>query len=246
MAGSNGPTTALMGIHPDPMGTPDELRQFNIDPRAAGSCAKPDGSAGVRGCPHWDRCIFRMARWGDFRGNGPRGVGYVLVTHEGSKKEDDAYCYWYMSRLHDRARAGQMQREEGKNGELIQIVALEPGLNHRLSNEVIHRAYTVNTNEGKVGLPAVWEKKRFTGPVKPFPRLGTRQGDSETDSLIQDRIRLRELREEALIDAGDRLTDEDIKQPVVPDEFAEPEVEVKRGPGRPRKHPLATAEPESA
>lgn len=221
-----GAAVAAMGLNPNPVGTPEELRNENLDLRVIGSCAP--ARPGVCGCQFYENCIFRFTRFGGFRDEGPRNVGYFLQTHEGSKKEDQGSCHFFMSRLYDRMRAGQRDREDGKNGEIIQIIALEEGGDHPLSGEKIHRGYTVNVNDG-TNLPSKYEKKIFTGPVTPFPRPSERVALSY-DSLLEDRRRTRELTDESL-QMGPVMR-------INPDEVEQDEIEGE-GDGLPTEEELA-------
>ena len=185
---------ASLGLQPNPVGTPEELKSRGLDRRMIGSCAPP--GPGVQGCQSYARCIFRLTRFGGFRDRGPRNIGYFLQTHESMKKEDECSCFQFMQRLYDRMRAGERDRQDGKNGEIIQVIAVEPGLDHKLSGEKIHRAVTVNINEG-MNLPADYKKKIFTGEVKSFVRVDAKQAISY-DLLLEDRRRLREMQDESL------------------------------------------------
>jgi hypothetical protein len=177
-----------MGIQPMPIGTLDELRKEGINPAFVGSCSPP--SSGVGGCKSYDSCIFRFKKNGGFRDNGPRNCGYYHRTHEGRAVENDCSCAFFMSRMYDRMRAGERDRQDGKNGEIIQIIAIEGGMNHPLSGEPIHRTMTINENEG-TNLAPKWVKKTITGPVPKFPRPADRQTVSY-DTLVEDRRRMRE------------------------------------------------------
>jgi len=215
--GSSGAAGA-MGIIPSPIGTLDELRKQGINPALVGSCARP--SAGVRGCQHHENCIFRFRRFGGFRDDpgGARNIGYFLQTHEGNKKEAVASCHFFMQRLYDRMRAGERDRQDGKNGEIIQVIAQE--------GEIIHRQMTVNVNEGKLPVqPAKYEKKTFTGPVPAFPRPGQRPA-VHYDTLLDDRRRAREAQETDLqVGQINRIAPDEVVQPVVFDDVASAEPE---------------------
>jgi hypothetical protein len=112
-----------MGQVDHPCGTLEELQEQGLDPRKVACCAP--NSPGVRGCNHYEDCIFHMKRYGGFRGKGPRYVGYFLKTHEGAKKEDFMSCYHFIKTLLGRMRAGNAYREQGKPHEVIRIIAQE-------------------------------------------------------------------------------------------------------------------------
>lgn len=173
---ANGSGAALnaMGMIPKPLGTLEELRKGSLNPARVASCSAPDGNRN-KGCDDYHRCIFKLRRNGGFRDTGgPLGVGYYLETHEGTVVENEGPCWWFMERMFRRMTDGQRDRQEGKNGETIQIIAIEPGFDHPLSGEVISRRVFVDINEGK-GLPAKFEPKTIVGPVSHFRRLGERE-----------------------------------------------------------------------
>ncbi len=186
---------SAMGIHPDPVGTLDELRKENIDPAMVGSCSPP--APGVSSCKFYENCIFRFNKYGGFRDAGPAGVGYYHRTHEGRAHENDVPCFFFMKKMYHRMRDGERDRQDGKNGEIIEIVSIEEGRNHPLSGQAIHRQMTVNSNEAIPGAVPKWEKKTFTGPPGRFQRPSERQTISY-DTLIEDRRRLREAEDPAL------------------------------------------------
>jgi len=177
-----------MGIQPNPIGTLEELRKEQINPAFVGSCSPP--SPGVGGCKSYEACVFRFKRNGGFRDNGPRNIGYYHRTHEGRAVENDCSCEFFMRKMYHRMRDGERDRQDGKNGEIVEIVAIEGGLNHPLSGQAIHRTMTMNENDGTALVPK-WLKKTVTGPVPKFPRPADRQTVTY-DTLLEDRRRLRE------------------------------------------------------
>jgi len=219
----SGPASGAMGLHPSPVGTPDELRRENLNIALVGSCASP--SPGVRGCQYYVNCIFRFRRYGGFRDQGPKNVGYYLQTQEGRRKEDQGSCHWFMSRLYDRMRAGIRDREDGKNGEIIQVIEQEGG--------VIHRQVTVNANAEIPNAAPKWEPHVFTGPVTAFPRPSERTAITY-HALLEDRRRARELEDDSqLIGAA-----EPIAEPIIP---VEPLQRVTGKPEEPAFMDLETA-----
>lgn len=177
----SGAASSAMGINPVPMGTLDELRKEGIDPATVGSCSPQH--TGVSGCPYYESCIFRFTRNGGFRDHGPRNIGYFHQTHEERRVENFASCHLFMSRMRDRQQAGERDQQDGKKGEIIEIIAQE--------GEVIHTQVVVNINEGTT-LPARYEKQTKTIPVPHFPRPGERQVIAY-DTQVNDRRRLREM-----------------------------------------------------
>jgi hypothetical protein len=202
----SGVAMGVLGINPQPIGTLDELRRENLNPALIGSCAP--SSPGVRGCQSYPNCIFRFKKFGGFRDFGAKNIGYFIQTHEGNKKEDEGSCHFFMQRLYDRMRAGERDRQDGKAGEIIEVIAQE--------GEIIHRQVTVNVNENPA-LPARYEKKTFTGPVSRFPRPGERQV-VEYNTLLDDRRRAREAQDPDLqTGPSHRVVPGEVKQPPVMD-----------------------------
>lgn len=205
MAYNTGPASSAMGLQPSPAGTLDEIRKAGLDPRVVG-CCHPKVGNGIAGCAYYERCIFRFRKNGGFRDQGPKNVGYFLRTHEGNQKEDENSCHWFMSRLDDRRFAGERDRREGLQGEIIEVVAQE--------GEVIHKQMVVNVNEG-TGKPADYRKKSFAVKVSEFPRPGSVQSIAY-DTLLEDRRRLREAQDESLLEGpAHRVSPDDIEEPVV-------------------------------
>ena len=203
---------SAMGIHPDPIGTLDELRRESIDPAMVGSCSPP--SPGVSGCKHYEQCVFRFKKNGGFRDQGPAGIGYYHRTHEGRQHENDVPCHFFMKKMYHRMRDGERDRQDGKGGEIVEIIAIEPGRNHPLSGLVIHRQMTINENDG-TALVAKWVKKTITSAVARFPRPADRQTIAY-DTLVDDRRRLREAQDPAVEMPAHRVSVEAIEEdPVI-------------------------------
>lgn len=184
---SNGSGTAVnaLGLHPDPLGTPDELRKEGLSLTLVGSCAPPDKMTRTLGCQYYEQCIFRYRKNGGFRDAGPKNIGYFHQTHEGTQIENEGSCHFFMARLYDRQWAGERDRRDGLNGEIIEIIAQE--------GETIHKRVIVNVNAPpyveKAG-PPEYKKTTITGPVKRFLRPGEREA-IDYDTLVSDRRRLR-------------------------------------------------------
>lgn len=194
MYGQTPTATGLLGTIQHVIGTPKEVEEAGYDLARVGSCSQQTPTN--QGCSHWDKCIFARKLNGGFKGNGHRNVGYILRTHEGHKKEDECTCEFFMDKFYERQRAGKRDIEDGKNGEFIQIVAIEPGLDNPLSGKVIHRSAIVNQNEG-TNLPHKWVKKYDTGPVRKAPRLNDRSGAIGHDVTLSDRIAVLQAEERA-------------------------------------------------
>ena len=198
LAGSS--VLALFGINPIPMGTPDELRKVGVDPGLVGSCAPPNPDGGVRGCPLWKSCPFHLPKYGGFKGQGPKYVGYYIKTTDGKQQENFMTCHNFVRVLLHRKRAGERHMEEGKpNYELIQIIAQEGGTVRQRGSYKVDPADRTPT--------ARWEIQTKHDMVPTWPRPGSRSAVTYEAELWAD--------------AQKRLMAEDSVQP----EFTGPPVE---------------------
>lgn len=205
----SGPAAAQLGLHPDPIGTLEELRREGIGPAQVGSCAPP--SKGVRGCAWYAKCIFRLTKNGGFRDQGPRNIGYFHRTHEGHKHQNVMVCYTFQQVLYERMRAGQRDIEDGLNGEKIVVFAQE--------GQTYRPKLKVNLNEGKPGMPPLWGKDEKPRVVPKFPRPGEAPG-SEYEAFLQQQEK-EWLRADENLREGPPLTASDLEsepdEPVLPD-----------------------------
>ena len=172
---------ASMGLHPEPIGTLDELRRENIGSAFVGSCAP--ASKGVCGCDHYEKCIFRLTKNGGFRDHGPKNVGFFHETHEGHRRQEFMACFSFMQTMYERMRSGIRDREDGLNGEIIRIIAQE--------GDTIRPKHNVNLNEGTT-LPHKWARKTDPIVVPAFPRPHE-QGGNSYDAILIAEERKRQL-----------------------------------------------------
>jgi len=175
-----------MGLHPNPIGTLDELRREGIGPAFVGSCAPP--SKGVRGCSHYEKCIFRLTKNGGFRDLGPRNIGFYHQTHEGHKRQEFMACFTFMQTLYERMRAGIRDREDGLNGEIIRIVAQE--------GQLIRPKHTINVNAG-TNLAPKWDRRTDPIPVPAFQRPHE-QGSTSYDLILENEEKQRQIEDPEL------------------------------------------------
>jgi len=202
---------AIVGLHPNPVGTLDELRQQKLDPGAYGSCAPgpglPGHEKGVRGCAFWDKCIFRFSRHGGFRGElddpekpqmGPRNIGYYVKTHEGSQMEYTMACFRFMATMAHRMGASIRDRESGyPNAEVVEIVSHEPEIaalmraaGHKTDTKVRERVMSRNEKDAKVwdtGGVGNWDRRTETKDVPAFPRPGQTPTELDYDTELYQR-----------------------------------------------------------
>lgn len=124
----------ILGEHPFPAGTLDQIRQAGLNPSKVGCCAPP--ARGVRGCP-WaaptetspeGECIFSQSRYGGFRGKKVSNVGVYLrtsATDGGRQQHFQTPCYAFIRTLKSRMIDGITQRARGLDGEIVRIIAQE-------------------------------------------------------------------------------------------------------------------------
>jgi len=234
---------AQMGLHPKPVGTPEELRAQMVGLKHVGSCAPP--SKGVRGCSRYDTCLFRLTRYGGFRrpetgvpagrkpeAYGPHNIRFFHQPDEGESRRDFMDCYTFMFQMAERMFAGEEQRRRGKPGEIIRIIAQE--------GQPIRRMLRVNLNEGIPGQPHKWGKKTETIDVPKFPRPGEAAGSEFFLDMERDEVE--RLRSDPELSEGLPAAPEDASGPVLEeldeefkDEGAGGEVPTGSGPAPRRK-----------
>jgi len=80
-------------------------------------------------CPLNKDCAFDLRQRGGFKGEGPKYIGYRLITDSAEQtgsKEDTATCFGFIdSGLQKRMTTGRNLRDDGKDGELVKIIAQE-------------------------------------------------------------------------------------------------------------------------
>lgn len=79
-------------------------------------------------CEFNGMCRFDQKRLGGFKGEGPKYIGYRLITdrtERNSAKEDTMTCFNFVNALQRRMLHGQALRADGKDGEIIKVVAQE-------------------------------------------------------------------------------------------------------------------------
>jgi len=88
-------------------------------------------------CPLVTKCLFDQKRLGGFKRPGERAhyIGYRLITDKTERnavsvgaKEDFCTCFNFVEVLQDRMLAGQALRAEGKDGEIVAVIAQEGGM----------------------------------------------------------------------------------------------------------------------
>jgi hypothetical protein len=206
----------ILGINPHPIGTVEELKRLNLSLGANGSCAPsaglPGHQPGVRGCPVYDRCPFHLKKLGGFKDHGPRNVGYYLRTHEGHAKEDFTPCYHFVATLVERMRAGQRDRENGKNGEIIEVIAQEGREDQKIMTKVWSPV-----DESNKALTAPYKMIRALVVVPKFPRPGEAGSDLSYDMELEQRRLKREAKDRDLETGLSGVREESKEEPWNPD-----------------------------
>lgn len=145
----------------------EQVKKNGHDPGVVRSCMpasdakKFGGMQGIVGCDVWERCPFALTKNGGFKGQGwrPRNVVYYIEPNDGTThaKEDVLPCHLYTRLLANKARDGRIDLEEGRQGEIIQIIGQEGD------------SYTENTmvNVGTVLAPN-WQNKTATKVCPEF------------------------------------------------------------------------------
>lgn len=80
-------------------------------------------------CAFKKMCLFDRRDRGGFKGKGPRYIGYVIITDRvelNGAKRDFTTCWNFIeSGLQKRLSVGRQLREDGKDGEIVRIIAQE-------------------------------------------------------------------------------------------------------------------------
>jgi hypothetical protein len=195
-----------LGIVDHPVGTLAELQKEGLDPYRVACCHK-EVKGSIKGCGEYERCaqVFALTKHGGFRENGgPHNIGYYHRTHEGVEFERSCSCFYFMRHLRNRQMDGERDRQNGLNGELIEIIEQEGGR--------IRIRESVNANADKPNLPASYKPETKTVEVPKFPRPSDR-GDLSYETELRERRRVRL--------AGDRSLDTG-PPPRVSDDYDDP------------------------
>lgn len=130
-------SNGLVPVTPDfTSGVIEEVKRRGFDPGKVHSCMPSSdlqslgGRQGVMGCNMWNRCPFGLTRNGGFKGHTwrPKHVLYYLEPNDGTThmKEDLMSCRNYVQQLMNRGKDGARDMENGRAGEIIQIIGHEP------------------------------------------------------------------------------------------------------------------------
>lgn len=170
-----------------PLGTPEEVVAAGFPLRTTPCCApqksmhEHEGTAQeVGGCPFWIRqgpeggiseCLFKEARYGGFRGKGPRNVG-VFIRLDAAEVVPGAIkpaagthtmpCFLFESALRDR------YEQQRKTGEKIDVIAVEPGVTKALPSTMPYVEETLVADPMAVDK---FKRVRKLNPAFEIPKL---------------------------------------------------------------------------
>lgn len=246
---------AQLGVTPWPIGTLEEVKAAGHDLRNVACChpsGLDEGGGKIRGCPVWKACRFDKAKLGGFKGEGPKNVGWKVITDENTANARYAPCYTYTAVIQGNADHGAELRRQGRPGTLVRIVAQEgQELEHRLTfpyslqGEVINQspemmdtleANGIKVYRGDKMIEATsWKPTRFKMIVPKFPRPSDRDDLDFIQSMIAEEMDLeqreREFEDEFAAREFDRR-----EHAVVPEPGEEPRtVQALAEPVRKRK-----------
>lgn len=243
-----------------PIGTVAEVEREGLDPTKVRCCGDEKKGSPILICKQSGACPFSRARYGGFKGqSGPQIVaveiitGDVLPDGEPVVQQGEFPCHVYVQKLKKRAEFGQLQREDGKPGEIISIVGFEGDeyesriqMPINVNGEVIKQSRHMYETLEKYNPDIKFNREdrreahdyvifNVKHRVSRFPRPGERKASSYAQRMIEkanQRILADRDFEDAAIMARRKPTDEQV------------DAIVKRGPGRPRKsEPMVMAEP---
>lgn len=176
----------------DPIGTRDAVIKHGINPNDAGSCSRPDGPGGNRGCAFYNDCVFARDGYGSapnctaFRDQGPQNILYFASIPLGrggrSEKEDFMPCFNWMGSVKARADAGD------RTGEIFEIIGREGDTFTRIEKLAVKP--TPDAKDLRIETKAVHDCV-----VPKFKRLG----ESSVDNAVVN------VREEILKGRAERL-----------------------------------------
>lgn len=120
---------ASQPVYNFPVGTKDEILREGMDPDTTACCAPRE--PGFRGCLVYKDCLHNRMEFGGFKDVGPKNVGFYQEPSKldgGKPREDYMPCYLFVIAMQARMLKGRALADQGKPHELIQIVAIEPGV----------------------------------------------------------------------------------------------------------------------
>lgn len=159
-------------------------------------------------CPWKDGdCIFDQPKNGGFKGDGPRYIGYRLITdgaEDHTPKEDTIICYDAIEALKERMIFGKQQRERGRDGELIKIIAQQGEMIRRVANVGINAAGQIvrpqphlaeymkkaghKVSTAPTDVVVTWQNVEFDAPVPSYEEEKNRQTGYKRTIIERERM----------------------------------------------------------
>lgn len=232
-----------------PKGTLVELREANMDTSVFGCChanAADENGVAIMGCMVEKSCPFAQKKYGGFKGQGPEYIGYYHRTSradESKEHENVMSCFGFVSTLLRKMRKGQADKEEGRDYEHIEIIALpkhviarDPSLANRFGDTVVMTKWSSEVPKSLVNMALIPETVEAEVPVFPRPtdnpgitysqklraRLAARELARSGDDFGPER---RETREERLARIKGELAEMDAETPKAEQREAEREAD---------------------
>jgi hypothetical protein len=232
-----------------PKGTLEDLREANLDPMVYGCCHA--NGVGVMGCMVEKSCPFAQKKFGGFKGLGPEYVGYYHRTaraDESKQHENVAQCFAFVQTLLRRMRKGAADKEEGRDYEHIEIIALpksvierakangDSEITRRFGDSVVVTRWTSEVPKSVTNMALVAETVEITVPEFARPqdnpgithkqKLEVRAAERERRATREE-SGLPETREERLARIKAELAEMDAQLPAEPVERREVEREAE-------------------
>jgi len=143
--------------NPIPIGTIEEAEAEGLSPQVYATCARPNPTTGVVGCPWFANC--RVSAKGK---SGPRNYGchYFKGKGQGGGRTTNVYnCMWIADHINDIERNGGALRVVADEGETIERVTGVAVSN--ATGEIEKNPYAPGTHR---------EDRRIVEVVPPYPR----------------------------------------------------------------------------
>jgi hypothetical protein len=166
-----------------PKGTLGDLREAHLDPAMYGCChanAADSNGLTIMGCMVEKSCPFAQKRYGGFKGEGPEYIGYYHRTtraDESKQMENVISCFGFVQTLLRRMRKGMTDKEEGRDYEHIEIIAMpksvlarDPSLKGRFSDTVVVTRWKSEAPKSLVNMSLVSETVEMEVPHFPRPQ----------------------------------------------------------------------------
>lgn len=228
-----------------PKGTLEELKAAHLDPSLYGCChanAADENGVAIMGCPVEKNCPFAQRRFGGFKGEGPEYIGYYHRTSradESKQHENIMSCFGFVSTLLRKMRKGAADKEEGRDYEHIEIIALPKhvleraraaghrDVLNRFGDTVVVTKWTSEVPKSLVNMNLVPETVEIEVPKFPRPSDNPR---ITYNQKLQARLAARELARSDDDPAPERLESREERLARIKAELAEMDAETLKAP----------------